>query len=71
MRGIDLSDEDLRLARVFLGEISKQDWTDEHRRASITRGELVRLVAWYGHIRAHGDNSGCLVVNGKPVEKRA
>lgn len=69
MRGTEVSEADLRLAQEFLEHISHAPCTDDDQLISITRTKLIRLVAWYGAIRANGDHRGHLISNGKPLRK--
>jgi hypothetical protein len=68
MRGTDISNEELEHARAFLEHISKVKWPSDNQRCAISRDQLIRVVAWYGAIRANGDGSGRLYANGEPLE---
>jgi len=64
MKGTEVSEEELRNARIFLEHIAPgQAWDPEqdHVICSLPRHHLVRLVAWYGSIRSKGQTPGQLI----------
>jgi len=63
-QGTEVSEEELRNARIFLEHIAPgQAWNPEqdHVICSLPRHHLVRLVAWYGSIRGKGQTPGQLI----------
>jgi hypothetical protein len=54
MKGTDVSEEARDGARQFLKIVSGVDWPEDQKHISITRNEFIRLLAWYGEIRAKG-----------------
>lgn len=71
MKGADVSDEAMRHAAEFLEAIGKVNLLDgEDRSMQITAHRFVRIVAWYGEIRAASGNKiahGEFTLNGKPL----
>lgn len=66
MRGTDVSADELREARFFIENALKRPLPDEG--LNVRNGDLIRLVAWYGAIRAEGGNApGRVVVNPRPI----
>jgi len=56
MRGTEVPEADIAAARKFLELISEVAWPEHEDETEIiqTRGDTVRLLAWYGSIRANG-----------------
>lgn len=58
MKGVDVDPQEIDNVRKFLANSARRviQWDEaaDAARISITQGDLVRLVAWYGAIRAHG-----------------
>ena len=61
MKGTDVTPEQLAHAEIFLRRIANSDqfgptYTQAERYLTIDRADLVRLLAWYGAIRAKNGN---------------
>lgn len=56
MKGTDVSPEELDHAREFLEYVSRVAWPadSDGDNCILSRAELIRVVAWYGAIRASG-----------------
>lgn len=67
MKGVDVSEAELNHARVFLEHISGVEWAPDDKRHVITREKMIRIVAWYGAIRAGGKEPGELVSKDNPL----
>ena len=71
MKGIDINDDQMRAAETFL--LERQEPPCKARTGDVLVGmrwkDLVRLVAWYGAVRAEGALKGIPVDKpGEPVE---
>lgn len=62
MKGTDVPEEELAHAEKFLRVTN--NWP-EAELISIKREQWVRIIAWYGCLRAGGRGQGCWVVNGE------
>lgn len=69
MRGTDVSQPDLDAARRFIEAVQDEWPTADHDHESICvrRGDLIRLLAWYGALRVGGDGSGIFRTNAQPA----
>lgn len=58
MKGIEVTTEQLESARRFLDIAGTAPWdkSKEHENCHVNRGKLVRMLAWYGAIRAKAAN---------------
>lgn len=65
MTGYQVTDEEIASAEEFLAFTRKSPPAASY---AIEHDMLVRIIAWYGSIRANGDGSGHLVVNGEPAK---
>lgn len=73
MKGIDVSAEELTNAREFLRMVSGMEWPEESdfQQCTQAHGELVRLIAWYGAIRAEGGKLPGKLVSKKEEARKA
>lgn len=67
MKGTDVTDEALQHARDFLEITSGITWSpdDDELLTTCPRHQLIRLVAWYGEIRAIGGGKPGKVTSAK------
>lgn len=69
MKGVDVPEEAMQHAAKFLEAVGKLPLLDiEDRPMTISSHAFVRIVAWYGEIRAESGNTmshGEFTVNGK------
>lgn len=65
MTGYQVTDEEIANVEKFLAITRKSPAAPAYE---IEHDTLVRIIAWYGSIRANGDGSGHLVVNGEPAK---
>jgi len=61
VKGSEISERAMEQAREFLEKISGVRFPDDSQLCSVPRNELVRIVAWYGQIRAGGTEPRGLV----------
>jgi hypothetical protein len=54
MKGTDIGTPEMESAAKFLELVSGNAWPIDAERISIPREKLIRLIAWYGEIRAKG-----------------
>ena len=64
MKGTNVTPEQLARAEEFLRDVA--DWTPPWIRTSVTLelGHLIRLLSWYGAIRANGARAGIVEPRG-------
>jgi hypothetical protein len=63
MRGTDVNPEQMEAAERFIAEhVTHGDPLPEDQPVTVKWGELVRLVAWYGALRAIGIQKGVSTV---------
>jgi hypothetical protein len=58
MRGTDLTAWQIKAAETFIRNNSPSNPRDDDQQISLRFGDLVRLVAWYGQIRAKAVEAG-------------
>ena len=58
MRGTDLTEWQIKAAEKFCRRNSSTDPIDDDQSVSLRFGDLVRMVAWYGQIRAKAVEAG-------------
>ena len=58
MRGTDLTEWQIKAAEKFLRDNSSSNPENDDKLVSLRFGDLVRMVAWYGQIRAKGVEAG-------------
>lgn len=71
MKGTDVSDEAIQSARSFLHAVSGVDWPLDEELIGVTRSEMIRLIAWYGQIRAGTEKTPGQIVNLSKPERNS
>jgi hypothetical protein len=52
MKGTEVTPEQKTAAQEFLKSVSEVDWPDDETPRTVRCCDLIRLIAWYGALRA-------------------
>lgn len=71
MKGTDVPQVALDEAKQFLEMITGSEWEPDDKTTSISREKMIRVLAWYGEIRAEGGRKpGYLAKEPRTIRER-